>query len=245
VTPAAVEAEFAVMNVVRLMTVGASASEPRLSGEWSPVTGVAMHFEMRTLQCEVCLPVVIKLPLQPIDRVVAECAILRESIGVRVAVAMAFSTLGGCVAENMGFVACVALLVSVRAEQRKARQAMIEEDLVRPGILVVAVEAAGALRTVVRVVFFVARETVCLRLDLEDRLQVARFTLDQFVRTVQHVFRIDIMVEMNSRPRVSGMAGFAGATEVAVMVVVFQVAGYARDVHLVVERILAVAVVAG
>jgi hypothetical protein len=53
-------------------------------------------------------------------------------------------------------VARIALLVRVRAEQWEASQAMVEEDLVRPGVFVVAVEAAGSLRTIVGVVFFVA-----------------------------------------------------------------------------------------
>jgi hypothetical protein len=108
----------------------------------------------------------------------------------------------------------------------------------------VAVEAAGSLRTIVGVVFFVAGETAGLRLDLEDRFDVAGLAFDKFVRTIQRMVRVDVVVEMNRCPCVGGMAGFAGAAEVTVMVVVFEVTRYARDVHLVVERILTVAVVA-
>ena len=50
----------------------------------------------------------------------------------------------------------VALFIGVRTEQWKPCQAMVEEDLVRPGVFVVAVEAAGSLRAVVSVVVFVA-----------------------------------------------------------------------------------------
>ena len=136
----------------------------------------------------------------------------------------------------------IALLVRVRAEQWESSQAVVEEDLVRPGVFVVAVEAAGSLRTIVGVVFFMAGETAGLRLDLEDWLDVAGLAFDKFVRTIQRMVRVDVVVEMNRCPCVGGMAGFAGAAEVTVMVVVFEVTRYARDVHLVVERIRTVAV---
>ena len=98
---AAVEAEFTVMNVVRLMTVGTSASQPRLRGERPPVTGVALNFEMSTLQGKVRPPVVVELPLQPVHRVVAQGAVLREAVRVRIAIAVAFGTLRGRIAEYM------------------------------------------------------------------------------------------------------------------------------------------------
>ena len=100
-TSAAVESEFAIMNIVRLMAVCASASQPRLRNQGPPVTAVAWNLEMSTLQGKVRLPVVVELPLQPVHGVVAQGTILREAIRVRVAVAMALDTLGGRVAENM------------------------------------------------------------------------------------------------------------------------------------------------
>ena len=115
-TTAAIEAEFAVMNVVRLMTVGTSASQPRLRGEGPPVAGVALNFEMSALQGKVRLPVVVEMPLQPAHGVVAQGAVLREAIRMRIAVAMAFDTLRGCVAEYVRCVTRIALLVRVAAE---------------------------------------------------------------------------------------------------------------------------------
>ena len=100
-TPAAVEAELAVVYVVGSMTVRAPAPQPGLCGEGAPMTGVALHVEVRALQGEVRLPVVVELPFEPVHRVVAQGAVLREAIGVRIAFAMALGTLHGCVAENM------------------------------------------------------------------------------------------------------------------------------------------------
>ena len=98
-TSAAVETEFAIVNVIGTMTVGASASQPRLRNQGPPVTAVAWNFKVRALQGKVRLPVVVELPLQPVHGVVAQGAVLREAIRVRIAVAMAFDTLRGCVAE--------------------------------------------------------------------------------------------------------------------------------------------------
>ena len=54
----------------------------------------------------------------------------------------------------------IARLVGVRAEQRELRQAVIEENLPGPGILVVAVQTGRALRAVVGVVVLVTGEAI-------------------------------------------------------------------------------------
>ena len=141
--------------------------------------------------------------------------------------------------------ACITLLVSMSAQKRKAREAMIEEDLVGPRVFVMAVEAVRPLGALVRVVLLVAGQAAGLRLDLEDRLDMTGFALHQFVRAVQRMIGVGIVVEVNCRPCVGGVAGLAGCSEVSVVIVVFEVAGDAGDVHLVVERVLAVAVAAG
>ena len=114
--PAAVEAEFPVVDVVGPMAVGTAAAQPGLRSKGSAVTTVAADFEVCALQGEVRLPVMVKLPLQPVDRVVAKGAVLREAILVRVRFAMAFGAVRGRVAEDMRLVARVALLVRVRAQ---------------------------------------------------------------------------------------------------------------------------------
>lgn len=100
-TTTAVEAELAVVHVIGAMTIGAAAAQPGLSGQGTPVARVAWHVEMRTLQRKVGLPVVVELPLQPVHRVVAQGAVVRVAVLVRIAIAVAFDTLRGRVAENM------------------------------------------------------------------------------------------------------------------------------------------------
>ena len=100
-TASAIEAEFTVVHVIGAMAIGAAASQPGLSGQGAPVAGVALHVEMRTLQRKVGLPVVVELPLQPVHRVVAQGAVVREAVLVRIAVAVALDTLRGRIAEYM------------------------------------------------------------------------------------------------------------------------------------------------
>ena len=67
---------------------------------------------------------------------------------------------------------------------------------------------------------------------------------DQLVCAVQRVVRVDIVVEVNRRPRLGRMAGLTGSSEMTVVVVVLEMAGDACDVQFVVEWILAVTVTA-
>lgn len=100
-TASAVEAEFTVVHVIGAMTIGAAASQPGLSSQRAAVAGFALHVEMRALQRKAGLPVVIELPLQPVHRVVAQGAVVREAVLVRIAVTVAFDTLRGRIAEYM------------------------------------------------------------------------------------------------------------------------------------------------
>ena len=97
----AVESDLTVVYIVRAVAVGSTAPEPGLCCMRSPVTVVALHLVVRTLQGEVRLPVMVELPLQPVHRVVAQGTSLREAIRVRVAFAMALGTFGRRVAEDM------------------------------------------------------------------------------------------------------------------------------------------------
>ena len=87
---------------------------------------------MCAAQLEVRLTVVIELPLQPVNGVVAQGAVFRKAVRVRVFLTVAFGTLDRRVAENMRIVARIALFVGVCSEQWETRQAVIEEDQVRP-----------------------------------------------------------------------------------------------------------------
>ena len=100
-TPAAVETEFTVVDIIRPMTIGAPASKPGLRRQRPAVTAGAANFEMCALQGKVRLPIVVELPLEPVHGVVAQGTILRETVRVWVAVPMAFDAVRGRVAKNM------------------------------------------------------------------------------------------------------------------------------------------------
>lgn len=242
---AAVKPEFAIVHVIGPMTVRTAAAQPGLRCQRSSVTGIAAYLEMCAVQPEGRLTVVIELPLQPVDGVVAQGTVFREAVRVRVFVTVAFSAIHRRVAENMRIVTRVALFVGVRSQEWETCQAMIEEDQVRPRILGMAVQAGCSLCALMGVVFLVAVQAAGFRFGFEYRLDVTPFACDEFVRTVEPVLRVGVMVEVNCRPCFRSMAGIAGAPEMTFMIVVLEMAGDAGNVHFVVERILAVAVAAG
>ena len=129
---ATVKAEFAVMHVIGPVTVRTAAAQPGLCGQRSSVTSLAAYLEMCAAQLEIRLTVVIELPLQPVDGVVAQGAVIREAVRVRVFLTVAFGTLDRRVAEDMRIVARIARFVGVCSQQRETRQAVVEENQVRP-----------------------------------------------------------------------------------------------------------------
>ena len=94
--PATIEAEFAVVDVVSAVAVGAAASEPHLGRDRAAMTGLAGHVTVRAGQFEIGLRVMVELPLQPVDRVVAQSAIIREALCVWIHFRMARPALGRC-----------------------------------------------------------------------------------------------------------------------------------------------------
>ena len=241
---AAVEAEFTIVDVVGTMAVGAAASEPHLSRDRAAVAGLARHVAMRARQLEVGLRVMVELPLQPVHRVVAQSAGIREAAGVRIDFGMTFAAFGRCFFEYVCLVTGVAIGLRVFAEPRESRQIMVEEHVLCPCDLVVAIEALLALGTGMRVVVLVAAQAVVRRLDLEDRLDVAGGAFGLRVRTIQRAPGIRCMIEADGRPFFGHVAGLAGPAEVPLVIVVLEMAGHTRHVQFVGERVLAVAVTA-
>ena len=136
------------------------------------VAALARDRRVRTLEHESRLIVVIEKPLGPLNRVVAERAVLGEATIVKIILAVTVDALGVCVFDYVRFVTGVALRFAVRTKQRKPRQVVIEKDLVRPRFLVVTIVAGNALATVVRVVALVAGNAVALQFDVEHGLYV-------------------------------------------------------------------------
>ena len=68
---AAIEPEFAVMNVVGAMTIGTAATDSRLLRHRAPMAAFAGNVPMCTGKDEIGLCIVVELPLRPVDRVMA------------------------------------------------------------------------------------------------------------------------------------------------------------------------------
>lgn len=164
-------------------------------------------------------------------------------MGVILTVASDAVVLG--ILENVRVVAGIALLLGMNAEQRESRQIVVEENIVRPGMFVVAVKAKSALGSLVGVVILMADQAILDKLDLEDWLDVARDTLGESVGPLQHIGSLDTVIESDIYPLIIDVAGIAGGTEVSVVIVVFEVTGNAGDIQRVGERVVAVAGIAG
>jgi hypothetical protein len=88
----------------------------------------------------------------------------------------------------------------------------------------VAVLALDALRAQMRVVFLVTGIASRLQRNLEDRFNVTRFALEFFMRAMNFMVGIDIVIKRHARPVSGNVAGFTNVTEVSIMIVVFEMA---------------------
>ncbi len=113
---------------------------------------LAFDRHVRAKQRKRCLRIVIEKPGRPVDRVVAQTARVAEPALVPVVIAMAIDTSHRGVPEHLRCMTCNALLAAVSAQQREPGQVVIEEQVVGPAELVVAVIARLALGTLVRIV---------------------------------------------------------------------------------------------
>ena len=112
----AIKAKLAVMNIVGSMAIVASAAQLSLGVERLAVAGFAVDIVVRAIKWEGGLPVVIKTPFRPVDRRVAEGAVIGEAITVGILRLVARHAICRCVAEPLSFVAGRALGVVVLAE---------------------------------------------------------------------------------------------------------------------------------
>ena len=80
------------------------------------------------------------------------------------------------------------------------------------------------------------------RFLIEDGLDMAGFAFERYMCAVQYMVRICVVVENDVGKAFRYVAGLATLSHVAVVIVVFAVAGKTAGIHLVAERIVAVAI---
>lgn len=216
----AVRAELTVVNIVGQVAIRTVAAELCLAVEFPSVTGRTGGVTVCARQGKVGLRVVIEHPVRPRDGVMTQGAVTAEIASVCIVLAMTICALLRRVTEHMRFVARIAFRIVVLAQQRKARQPVVKEQVVLPGLLFVAVFTGGAQRFVVRFVLFVAGQAVRYELDVERGLDVAGRTFDIGMRTEQRVPGISGVIEANFSPRGRYVAGIALLAKQAVMIVI-------------------------
>ena len=155
-TSGTVEAEFPVVYVVSPVAVAAAASKFAQCRQRLTMAIVALSRDMGTIQREVRLSVVVELPFNPVHRVMTGGTVFVVTTLMRIFFEMAIHACRRGIAKYVGLVAGITFLVGVSAQQRKASQVVIEEYIVLPGILVVAILALGALFAFVRVILEMA-----------------------------------------------------------------------------------------
>ncbi|MEZ5857325.1 MAG: hypothetical protein R3D67_22295 [Hyphomicrobiaceae bacterium] len=140
-----------------------------------------------------------------------------------------------CVLESLGLVAARAFDLYVAADQREAREIMIECHPGAPLLLVVAAFAARAELTFVRIILLVAADAGHGEFIAVEIALVAASTLDFGVRTSQWKFRSHFMLEVKGLPIRRRMTCFAASTVPTEMGVVDCVARHAGLAHVLID----------
>ena len=114
-TPA-IRAELSIVNIIGAMTVAAAATQARHRSQRLAMAAIAADPVMGTVQRESRLLIVIELPLQPVNRIVARGAVVLEATVVRVVFSVAFHAIVGRILEYVRLMTRIALLAAVLAE---------------------------------------------------------------------------------------------------------------------------------
>ena len=99
---------------------------------------------------------------------------------------------------------------------------MIKEHVLRPRHIVVAILALDALRAEVRVIFLVAGIASRRQRNFEDRFDMACLTLERFMRAMNFMVGIDIVIEHDAGPVSRDVAGFANVAKASIVIVIFE-----------------------
>ena len=134
----------------------------------------------------------------------------------------------------------------MQAYERKARQAVVENDFVAPAAGLVATSAVLAFLTAVHVIEFVAADTVDRKLFTRQLAPMTGAADQLVVFPVQREIGVAAVVEAGFLPAVFVVAGLAFATVATVMGVVGAMAANAFGVRfLVLDRVAVAAFAAG
>jgi len=182
---------------------------------------------VRSAQRERRLCIVIEAPEPPAVGIVAVFTRVPQASKVDVGVFVAARAVERSLLEPWCQVALLASRHCVQAQQRKSRQVVIEEYLIRPPAFIVACGAVHPLLALVNVVFDVTAIAGGFGLLLVQLCGVAPPTFDLLVRALQRKIRRLIMVEYRRFPIGFFVALLTPRGEASAVLIVGPVAGNA------------------
>lgn len=218
-------AEGAVVHVIRFVASHAGATGGDAVWHRMGMTSLAMQSLMPAVQPKRRAPVMIEIPRLPGAGVMALLALGTEAPLVLVVLLVASDTRGLHVLERRREMALLAFHFGVRAEQRKAREAVIEER-VFPRAFVVAALALPALLALVLVVFLVTGEARGRKLVAIEEPGVAAIALRHRMLAAQRIARVARVIEQRQLPV---LLAVAARTTFAIAVLVCIVLAMARN----------------
>ena len=108
-TATTVRTKFSVVNIIRPVAVRAAIARLLHRRKRTAVTAIAGDLDMRAMQFEIRLRIVIKQPQVPSDRVMAHLTVVLENAMMGIVVVMATGTIAASVGELLCGMAVVAL----------------------------------------------------------------------------------------------------------------------------------------
>src|SRR5258708_7018853 len=187
----------------------------------------ALELAVRAREGEAGLLEMIEDPQCPAGRRMASVALFAQSAFVHVVFLVTVDTAGLRVAEGLGAMALRAAHHIVQAEQRKARQVMVEADLAVPVLLAVAGVAALLEFQAMRVGGAMAADTVGGGFLLGGGRGMTGVAVELGMPPEQRKARLLLMVELCGLPVAGGMALAALAAALAAVDIVRGVAAHA------------------
>lgn len=198
------------------------------------VARMAMQSIMRARQRVAGLLVVIEEPACPTIGVVTARTVGAEPTDmVRILVAARASTRR--ILERLGSVAFLAGHHRMQSDQWEPRQIMIEDDLLPPARLLVALLAIAAQLTPVRIILAMAGDARHGQFIAIQVAGVALLALELGVAAAQRKLGCLVVVKADRGPRLGGVTGLTIGAVVARMLVLQAVTGDARPTQILVS----------
>jgi hypothetical protein len=217
--------EGTAMNIIGAVTAVARRRQGDFCHDLEFVAGMAVKFGMRPGQCKTGLPCMIEAPPRPAIRVVTHRAPRpKPSFVMYILVARGAHLRGLLIAWRS--MALLARHCGMTSNQWKSRDVVIKGDLLPPTCVLVTLLTSRTQLSLVRIVFFVARNARHAQFVTVEITDVAGIALRRGVKTAKWKFSEFVVIELDDRPLLRGVAGL---TFCAISPCVFVLDGMTAD----------------